>query len=253
VPTNWKGQVITLRDGQDQVVPGLWAAGEAACVSVHGANRLGANSLLDLVVFGRACALNIAAQDKPGDAIPELSENAGEASVANMDAVRHARGHAPTSALRLKMQKVMQSHAAVFRDSASLSEGVEKIDACHKDMVTDLKISDRGLIWNTDLVEGLELQNLMLNAMMTIYSAEARKESRGAHSHEDFPDREDEYDYARPLEGQQARPFEEHWRKHTLAWADLQSGDVDLDYRPVIDNVLDVNKCDWIPPKLRVY
>lgn len=172
--------------------------------------------------------------------------------MANMDKVRYSAGHTPTSDLRLRMQKAMQLHAAVFRDSESLKEGVEKMDKCHEDMA-DLKVTDRGLIWNTDLVEALELQNLMLNSMATMYSAEARKESRGAHSHEDYPDREDEYDYSKPLEGQVSRPIEEHWRKHTLAWVDQDSGKVELGYRPVIDAVLDKEKCDWIPPKLRVY
>merc|ERR1712178_628828 len=253
IPTNFKGQVITCEEGEDKVVPGLWAAGEAACVSVHGANRLGANSLLDLVVFGRACAINIAAENKPGDKILEFNPNAGESSVANIDKLRHANGTTPTADLRLRMQKTMQNHAAVFRDSKTLKEGCDKLDDLYTEMKENVKVSDRGLVWNTDLVETMELQNLMLNSLQTIYSAEARKESRGAHSHEDFPDRVDEFDYAKPLEGQERVPFEQHWRKHTMSYVDAESGKTTLDYRPVIDDVLDKNKCETIPPKLRVY
>lgn len=253
IPTNFKGQVITCENGEDKVVPGLWAAGEAACVSVHGANRLGANSLLDLVVFGRACAINIADQNKPGDKILEFNPNAGESSVANIDKLRHANGTTPTADLRLRMQKTMQNHAAVFRDSKTLKEGCDNIDNLYTEMKENVKVTDRGLVWNTDLVETMELQNLMLNALQTIYSAEARKESRGAHSHEDFPNRVDEFDYAQPLEGQERVPFEKHWRKHTMSYVDAESGKTTLDYRPVIDDVLDKNKCETIPPKLRVY
>merc|ERR1712045_304482 len=253
IPTNFKGQVITCEEGEDKVVPGLWATGEAACVSVHGANRLGANSLLDLVVFGRACAINIAAENKPGDKILEFNPNAGESSVANIDKLRHANGTTPTADLRLRMQKTMQNHAAVFRDSKTLKEGCDKLDDLYTEMKENVKVSDRGLVWNTDLVETMELQNLMLNSLQTIYSAEARKESRGAHSHEDFPDRVDEFDYAKPLEGQERVPFEQHWRKHTMSYVDAESGKTTLDYRPVIDDVLDKNKCETIPPKLRVY
>jgi succinate dehydrogenase (ubiquinone) flavoprotein subunit len=252
VPTNYLGQVITNVKGADKVVPGLYAAGEGACVSVHGANRLGANSLLDLVVFGRACGIAIAKTHKPGDPVPSLIQNAGEESVANIDKLRHANGSLSTAEIRLKMQKAMQEHAAVFRDGPTLKAGCEKLDAIWK-MLPDIKLGDRGMIWNSDLVESLELQNLMINSLFTAYGAENRKESRGAHSREDFAAREDEYDYTKPLEGQQKKPVEQHWRKHTLSTIDNATGKVTLSYRPVIDTVLDKSKIDTIPPKIRSY
>jgi len=251
VPTNYKGQVITYENGEDKIIPGLYAAGETACASVHGANRLGANSLLDLVVFGRACAKTIAEVSKPGETIADLSANAGEASVANIDKLRFANGATPTATLRLKMQKTMQNHAAVFRTGDVLKEGVEKMQGIWKDM-EDLKVSDSGMVWNSDLVETLELQNCMINAVQTVVSAEARKESRGAHSREDFKDRIDEYDYSKPLEGQEKVPVENHWRKHSLVYTD-EAGKTDLVYRPVIDHTLDKEECDWVPPAIRSY
>jgi len=252
VPTNYRGQVITIdNQGKDTVIKGLYAAGEAASASVHGANRLGANSLLDLVIFGRACAKTIAEESRPGDKVADLAPSAGEASVANLDQLRFANGDITTADIRKGMQKTMQNHAAVFRTGPVMREGIDKMNALWKDMA-NLKLSDRGMIWNSDLVETLELQNCMLNAQQVIVSGEAREESRGAHSREDFPDRMDEYDYKKPLEGQKSLPMEKHWRKHTLSYTDMK-GETVLKYRPVIDHTLDEKECQSVPPAIRSY
>jgi succinate dehydrogenase / fumarate reductase flavoprotein subunit len=234
VPTNYHGEVLRpTKANPDAVIPGLMAVGEAACVSVHGANRLGTNSLLDLVVFGRAAAHRAAEVVKSGAGQPPLPPKAGEASLDSFDRTRHAKGGTKVADLRLEMQRTMQTHAAVFRSSKTLTEGVEKMRRVW-DGLADMSVSDHSLIWNSDLVEALELRNLMGNAMTTMVGAEARHESRGAHAHDDFPERDDH-----------------EWMKHTLAWCG-DDGSVRLDYRPVKMQTL-TNEVSVFPPKKRVY
>ena len=234
IPTNHHGEVVTLKDGNpDCVIPGLMAAGESACVSVHGGNRLGSNSLLDLVVFGRAVALRCGETVDKFESHRTLPNNAGDAALERLDHFRNASGGTPTAELRLKMQKSMQSHVAVFREGDVLSEGCQQLEKVY-DGMADISVSDRSLVWNSDLIETLEFDNLIRQAMVTATSAANRTESRGAHAREDFPDRNDN-----------------EWMKHTLAWQE-ESGRVDIDYRPVHMHTLS-NDIQPIPPKKRVY
>ena len=234
IPTNYMGEVLNpTEDDEDNIVPGLMAIGEAACASVHGANRLGSNSLIDLVVFGRAAALRCSETVKPGKIAEELPKDAGKNSIARLNKFRNATGDVPTSELRLSMQKTMQNNCAVFRTQDVLEEGRELITKVYNDL-PNIGISDRSLIWNTDLIEALELDNMMSQAMVTMAGAEQRVESRGSHAREDFPDRDDE-----------------NWMKHTLAWI-TNDGEVSIDYRRVHERTL-TNDVAYIPPKERVY
>jgi succinate dehydrogenase / fumarate reductase flavoprotein subunit len=239
IPCNYHGEVVTIGpDGNpDHVVPGLFAVGEAACVSVHGANRLGSNSLIDLVVFGRATGHRLKELLVPGAKQAQLPEGSADFALGRLDHFRNAKGGSPTAQVRADMQKTMQKHAAVFRDSALLSEGVRQLAEVNKRM-QDVHVSDRSLIWNSDLIETLELDNLMAQAVVTMNSAENRKESRGAHAHEDFPDRDDA-----------------NWMKHTVAWFDGWGGKGcmgKIDYRPVHEYTL-TDDIEYIKPKKRVY
>lgn len=241
IPTNYHGEVIRTKFDdkgnfvEDEVVPGLFAAGEVASASVHGANRLGANSLLDIVVFGRACANRIAEIAKPGEKVPELKADAGFDSIEDLDRIRYAQGDFTTAQIRSDMQHTMQEHAAVYRTSELLAEGKEKIDQ----VVAKFKhvyVTDKSLVWNTDLVETLECRNLLACASTTMYGAENRKESRGAHAHEQYPTRDDK-----------------NWMKHTLAYFDEGKGRTEIRYRPVHYETLDDNECQSVAPVARVY
>jgi succinate dehydrogenase / fumarate reductase flavoprotein subunit len=235
IPTNFHGEVITLKNGGGaSVVPGLMAVGEGACVSVHGANRLGSNSLIDLVVFGRAAGTRCAETVEAGAAQPELSKDAADFALGRLDRFRHADGGSPTATLRLRMQQTMQHHCAVFRDAPLLDAGAKKISEIWKGN-EDIRVSDRSLIWNSDLIETLEYDNLIVQAAVTVAGALNRTESRGAHAREDYPLRDDA-----------------NWMKHTLAWADYASRQVHIDYRPVHTNTM-TNEVKYIPPKARVY
>jgi succinate dehydrogenase / fumarate reductase, flavoprotein subunit len=235
IPTNYHGEVLTKANGDaDTVVPGLMAVGEAACVSVHGANRLGSNSLVDLVVFGRAAAIRCAETVTPGESHPETPADMHEPALSRFDRIRYADGSSPTAELRLHMQTVMQEDCAVFRTGEVLDQGRARIAQvwCAAD---DIRLTDRGLIWNTDLIESLEFDNLIAQAVVTMESAHNRTESRGAHAREDFPERDDV-----------------NWMKHTLAWADTERKTVRLDDRPVHTYTLS-NAVQYIEPKPRVY
>jgi succinate dehydrogenase / fumarate reductase flavoprotein subunit len=234
IPTNLNGEVVTLKDGNpDAVVPGIMSIGEAACVSVHGANRLGSNSLLDLVVFGRAAAIHCGKEITPGKPHSTLDNDATDRVLSRFDALRYADGSESSAAIRLEMQKTMQKHAAVFRTGELMSEGIDKLEDIWESF-KHVKVSDRSMIWNTDLVETLELENLLGSAMVSIKAAANREESRGAHAREDFPDRDDD-----------------KWMKHTLTWLD-KAGKVNFDYRPVHMYTM-TDECEVVPPKKRVY
>ncbi len=235
IPTNYHGEVLTkVGADPDSVVPGLMAVGEAACVSVHGANRLGSNSLIDLVVFGRAVGLRCGETLKANASQPSLPKGAGEGHLARFDRFRNAKGATPTAKLREKMQRAMQDTCAVYRTGPVLQEGVARM-AKLWNQAPDVSVTDRSLIWNSDLVETLEFDNLLAQAIVTVNGAANRTESRGAHAREDFPDRDDV-----------------NWMKHTLAWLDAETGAVRIDYRPVHANTM-TNEVGPIPPKKRVY
>jgi succinate dehydrogenase / fumarate reductase flavoprotein subunit len=239
IPCNYHGQVMTIgADGDPEtVVPGLFAVGEAACVSVHGANRLGSNSLIDLVVFGRATGLYLKDNVKAGAKQPELPKDSADMALGRLDHFRNASGGSPTAEIRTEMQRTMSQHAAVFRNDELMAEGKDKLAATYKRM-EDIHVSDKGLIWNSDLVETMELDNLISQASVTLHSAHNRKESRGAHAHEDFPDRNDS-----------------EWMKHTATWFDGwggKGGSVKIDYRPVHEFTL-TEDAEYIKPKARVY
>jgi succinate dehydrogenase / fumarate reductase flavoprotein subunit len=235
IPTNYHGEVLTKVNGDpDKVVPGLMAVGEAACVSIHGANRLGSNSLTDLIVFGRAAAKRASETIERDSRHRDLPKDAGDNSLARLDRFRNAKGGTPTAELRLKMQKIMQNNCAVFRTGEILQEGHEHIHDLWGGS-QEIRVSDRSLIWNSDLIETLEYDNLIAQAVVTMDSALARTESRGAHAREDFPDRDDK-----------------NWMKHTLAFIDPAAHTVKLDDRPVHTYTL-TNDVQYIEPKARVY
>jgi succinate dehydrogenase / fumarate reductase flavoprotein subunit len=235
IPTNFHGEVLTKIDGNpDCTVEGLMAIGEAACVSVHGANRLGSNSLIDLVVFGRAAGQRAADTTKPNAKQAPLPKDAGVEALQRLDRFRYSDGQTSTSKLRSDMQRIMQNNCAVFREGDVLKEGQDLINKTWNGL-DDIKINDRSLVWNTDLIEAMEWDNLIVQSVVTVESAANRKESRGSHAREDFAKRDDK-----------------NWMKHTLAWIDNEKRTTTIDYRPVHEYTLS-NEVAYIPPKERVY
>ena len=233
IPTNYHTEVLTLKDGKQTIVPGLMAIGEAGCVSVHGANRLGSNSLLDLVVFGRATAYRAAEIIKAGMPHKKLKPEILDPIISRLDKIRNAKGDISVADLRLKMQRTMQDHAAVFRTEEVLEEGQKMMDGIRKEY-GNISVTDRSMIWNSDLVEAMELANLIDQAVLTVHGALNRKESRGAHAREDFPERDDK-----------------NWMKHTLLWLE-ENGRVKIDYKPVVLTTL-TDEVNPVPPVKRVY
>jgi succinate dehydrogenase / fumarate reductase flavoprotein subunit len=235
IQTNYHGEVLTKKGkNPDAIVPGLMAVGEAACVSVHGANRLGSNSLIDLVVFGRAAGMRCGETIKANAEQKPLSKDAGQSSLDRLEKFKAASGSKKTSEIRLSLQKAMQEHCAVFRTEESMEEGVDKVTSI-AESIKDIVVYDKTMVWNTDLMEALELDNLICQAMVTMASANNRKESRGAHAHEDYVDRDDK-----------------KWMKHTLAWYDADKNKVKINYRPVHQHTM-TDGIDYIKPKKRVY